>query len=266
MMGAFDLLATPGLFAAFTAGLLSFLSPCVLPLIPVYLSFISGESASALKEGTVKRGLLILRTLYFIAGFTLVFVTMGIVFGGGMRFIGSSASSIITRISGILVIILAFNTMFDFIPFLRTEVRASAHTGKAILLGMAFAAGWTPCIGPILSSILMFAGRDGNIAYSAILLSLYSLGLGIPFLLTGIFFDRSAPVLAWLKRHFLAVRIISGILLLLFGIALLTDSLSNTTQVFLKLGYTLEEAAASGPSWFKPIALFLSKWFTFQGL
>ena len=266
MIGTSTALAVPGLFAAFTAGLLSFLSPCVLPLIPVYLSFISGESASALKTGTVKKGMLILRTLYFIAGFTLVFVLMGIIFGGGMRFIGSSASSIITRVSGILVIILAFNTIFDFIPFLRTEMRAQAHSGKAILLGMAFAAGWTPCIGPILSSILMFAGRDGNIAHSAILLALYSLGLGIPFLLTGIFFDRSAPVLAWLKRHFLAVRIISGILLFLFGLALLTDSLSNTTQIFLKLGYALEESANTGPNWFKPIASFLTKWFTFQGL
>ena len=266
----------PGLFAAFAAGLLSFLSPCVLPLIPVYISFISGESATDLKKGNVKRFPILTRTLFFVGGFTLVFVLLAVIFGGGMRFIGSSASLAITRVAGVIVIILGINTLFDFLPFLRQDSRVQVTNtgsekqmpgaGKAVLLGMAFAAGWSPCIGPILSSILLYAGRGGNIPYAALLLTLYSVGLGIPFVLAGIFFDRMVPVLGWFKRHMVAVRIISGILLLAFGISMLTGSLSGVTVFFLKAGASLEEFSQTGPAWLRPIAAFLAKWFMFQGL
>lgn len=299
--------ATPGVFAALAAGLLSFLSPCVLPLIPVYLSFISGESASALgmtgkkgdstavsgtgdgRSSRSKRGIravLLIRTLFFVAGFTLVFTALAIIFGGGMKFIGSSATVWINRGAGVLVIVLGLNTLFDFIPFLRGEYRISepgavnntAQTGggkasaarfggplKAVLLGMAFAAGWTPCVGPILSSILLFAGQDGNAARAALLLAAYSAGLGIPFILTGLFLDRAAPVLGWFKKHMTAVKIVSGLLLIGFGIALLAGSLSGITVFFLKAGYAMEELAQTGPAWFRPVAGFFSRWFTFQG-
>lgn len=282
--------AAPGILASLAAGLLSFLSPCVLPLIPVYLSFISGESAAALgmsrasgpegkpaRAGGKLRMVLLVRTLFFVAGFTLVFTALAIVFGGGMRFVGSSASLWVNRVAGILVIVLALNTVFDFIPFLRGEYRvAEPGAGgtdtarawnplRAVLLGMAFAAGWTPCVGPILSSILLFAGQEGNIARSAFLLMAYSAGLGIPFILTGLFLDRATPVLSWFKRHMTAVKIVSGILLLGFGIALLAGSLSGITVFFLKAGYAMEELAATGPEWFRPVAGFLARWFTFQG-
>jgi len=271
----------PGLFAAFAAGLLSFLSPCVLPLIPVYLSFISGESAAALKGGTAKRFPLLIRTLLFVGGFSLVFVLLAVVFGGGMRFIGSSASLTITRIAGVLVIILGFNTLFDFIPFLRGDYRI--HTGsasangttaqttsasgfKAVLLGMAFAAGWTPCIGPILSSILLYAGQSGTLLRSTLLLALYSLGLGIPFILTGLFLDRALPVFSAFKRHMTAVKIVSAMLLLGFGLAMLTGGLSGITVFFLKAGYSLQDWSVNSPLFFRPAAAFLARWFTFQGL
>lgn len=290
--------ATPGVFAALAAGLLSFLSPCVLPLIPVYLSFISGESASALgmaggsaaRENRGVRGIraaLLIRTLFFVAGFTLVFTALAIIFGGGMKFIGSSATVWINRGAGLLVIVLGLNTLFDFIPFLRGEYRVkdpgavsgSSETGKtqtftarlggplkAVLLGMAFAAGWTPCVGPILSSILLFAGQDGNAARAALLLAAYSAGLGVPFILTGLFLDRAAPVLGWFKKHMLAVKIVSGLLLIGFGIALLAGSLSGITVFFLKAGYAMEELSQNGPAWFRPIAAFFARWFTFQGV
>jgi cytochrome c-type biogenesis protein len=273
--------------AAFAAGLLSFLSPCVLPLIPMYLSFISGESASVLRDGAARKFPLLVRTLFFVLGFTTVFVLLAVILGGGMRFVGSSAGPIITRVAGILILLLAANTVFDFIPFLRGEIRAHPAQGssrpvgptpsapqagsvqgsvKAILLGMAFAAGWSPCIGPILSSILLFAGQNGNIAQASVLLGLYSTGLGVPFVLVGLFFDRATPVLGFFKRHMTAVRIISGLLLFAFGIAMLTGSLSGVSIFFLKAGYALEEYARTGPFFLRPLAGFLSSWFTFQGL
>lgn len=269
----------PSAALSFAAGLLTFLSPCVLPLIPVYLSFISGESVLAGRDNTKHREPvfvrmhLFVRTLLFTGGFSLVFVVLALLFGGGMRFLGSSASLIITRISGVLVLVLGINLLFNLIPFLAREFRIDV-SGKmdtlgwirAPLFGMAFAAGWTPCIGPILSAILLYAGQSGNALHAAILLAAYSLGLGMPFILAGLFFDRAKPVLDWFKRHATAVRIVSGLLLVFFGIAILSGSLAGITTVFLKAGYALEELAETGPSWIRPAASLLARWLTFQGI
>ncbi len=262
----------PGLFAAFLAGLLSFLSPCVLPLIPVYLSFISGESATSLRSPSSRRFPLFVNSLFFVSGFTLVFVLLAVLFGGGMRFIGSSVSLYITRGAGVLVILLGFNTLFDFVPLLRGDWRAQADTKaspgklKSVLLGIAFAAGWSPCIGPILSSILLYAGNTGNIPHAALLLGLYSAGLGLPFILTSIFFDRAVSVFSFFKRHMKAVRIISGLLLLGFGISMITGTLSGITALFLRAGYGIEEFSDTAPAFFRPILRLIAHWFTFQGL
>jgi len=221
----------PGLFAAFAAGLLSFLSPCVLPLIPVYLSFISGESVEALREGSRRRWLLLGRSATFVAGFTFVFVALALAFGGGMGLVGLGSSRavmrILTRVAGVVVILLALNILFDFIPFLRFERRAAPRLAgkigalRAFLIGMAFAAGWTPCVGPILSSILLYAGNGGSAFRSGLLLAAYSAGLGIPFILSGLFLDRALPLMNLIKRHMLAVRIVSAILLIALAIPLL---------------------------------------------
>lgn len=262
----------PGYIAVFAAGLLSFLSPCVLPLIPIYLSFMSGQSVSSLKGPSIKRFTLFVNSMFFVSGFTIVFVLLAVIFGGGMRFLGSSASLIITRIAGSLVILLGLNTLFDFIPLLRGEMRMSAGKTvipgkvKSVLLGMAFAAGWSPCIGPILSSILLYAGNTGNIAHASILLALYSMGLGIPFILVGIFFDRAQPLLLFFKRHMKAVKIVSGILLVAFGFSIITGSLANITTFFLKAGYSLGEYAEMAPALLRPVARVISGWLTFQGL
>lgn len=263
----------PSVALSFGAGLLTFLSPCVLPLIPVYLSFISGESVLAAGDSHKSRTRLLVRTLLFVGGFTLVFVLLALLFGGGMRFLGSSASLIITRISGLLVLVLGINLLFNLLPFLAREFRMDT-AGKldtlgwirAPLFGMAFAAGWTPCIGPILSSLLLYAGQSGNLLHAALLLAAYSLGLGVPFILAGLFFDRAKPVLNWFKRHATAVRIVSGLLLILFGLAILSGSLTGITTVFLKAGYALEELVDTGPSWIRPVAAFLARWLTFQGI
>lgn len=220
----------PGLFAALAAGLLSFLSPCVLPLIPVYLSFISGESVEALR-GARRRWVLLGRSATFVAGFTVVFVALALAFGGGMGLVGMGSSRAVmralTRVAGVVVILLAINILFDFIPFLRFERRASPRASerigalRAFLIGMAFAAGWTPCVGPILSSILLYAGNGGSAFRAAMLLAAYSAGLGIPFILSGLFLDRALPLLNLLKRHVRAIKIVSAVLLIALAIPLL---------------------------------------------
>lgn len=219
---------TPGLLAAFAAGLLSFLSPCVLPLVPVYLSFISGESVAAIKSGGTRKWTLLARSGLFVAGFSAVFTALSIVVvGGGMLALGAGYAAIVSRIAGIAVVILALNMLFDFIPFLRIERRADPKLGgkiggaRAFLIGMAFAVGWTPCVGPILSSILLYAGNGGNGFRAALLLVAYSGGLGVPFILSGLFLDRAMPVMAFVKRHMRAVQIASAVLLIAFAVPLL---------------------------------------------
>ncbi|MGP1431086.1 MAG: cytochrome c biogenesis protein CcdA [Treponema sp.] len=260
----------PGLAGAFLAGLLSFLSPCVLPLIPVYLSFISGESLSQIRDGSSGRFRLFLRSLSFVLGFTVVFVVLAILFGTGARFIGSSIPRNIMRGAGIVVILLGLNMLFDFIPFLRTELKAqapnnAAGASKAFLFGMLFAAGWSPCIGPILSSILLFAAQSGNVARAAFLLGAYSLGLGIPFLLTGLFFDKTEPLLRWFKQHARGVKITAGILIIFFGVLMLTAGLTSITTFFIKIGYMLEDYAQTGTPPFSTIAGIIARWLLFQG-
>lgn len=243
----------PGLFASFAAGLLSFASPCVLPLIPVYLSFISGESAEIYSRGETRNAThgasrrfpLFLRTVFFVFGFMLVFALLAVVFSGGMSLAGIGAKRLVGRVAGALVIVLAFNTWFDFIPFLRQESRpgmekfsrgdtkrdSSPRSGSAlsllrpVLLGMAFAAGWTPCIGPILSGIVMYAAQAENAARAALLLAVYAAGLGVPFLLAALFLDRLLPLFGVLKRHAVLVKAVSAILLLVLGLAMITDGL-----------------------------------------
>ena len=263
--------ALPGLLGAFFAGLLSFLSPCVLPLIPVYLSFISGESLTEIREGTGGRFRLFLRSLSFVLGFTVVFVLLAIVFGNGARFIGSALPRTIMRGAGVVVVILGLNMLFDFIPFLRGEIKATlparaAGFSRAFLFGMLFAAGWSPCIGPILSSILLFAAQSGNGVKAAFLLGAYSLGLGIPFLLAGLFFDKAEPLLNWFKRHARAVRIIAGLLIIFFGILMITAGLSSITAFFARIGFALEEYAQTGTSPLNRIAGTIARWLQFQGI
>jgi cytochrome c biogenesis protein CcdA len=189
------------LVLAFVAGLLSFLSPCVLPLIPSYLSFVSGVSFKDLGEAGAVRWMILSRTVFFVAGFTIVFVALGILFSGP-ALLFSNASRWINFGAGLVVVLLGINIAFDLVGALNVERRF--HTTRrptgylgAILVGMAFGAGWSPCIGPILASILFLAGTQGEAGRAAILLLVYSLGLGLPFLVTGAAFTR---VSAYLQR------------------------------------------------------------------
>lgn len=263
-----------GVVVAFFAGLLSFLSPCVLPLIPIYLSFISGESAADLKAGTARKGAIIVRALLFSAGFTAIFVLLAILSKGGMSFVGSGAKETVVKIAAGIIIILAFNTLFDFLPFLRVELRAG-NAGKrtpmrgglgAILYGMAFAAGWTPCIGPILSSLLLFAGSGDGVSRAAILLTVYSAGFAVPFILAAAFLDRALPVMGWFKRHTGAIRVATAAILLLFAVLLLTGGLSSLSSLTFRAAYEIETAMETLPPWIKPMAKILARWLSFQGI
>ena len=242
----------PGFFSAALAGALSFLSPCVLPLIPAYLSFVSGAAAAELSAKR-NRGRVLLRSLAFSAGFTLAFTVLGIAFSGGAMFIGGSgASSYIGLVGGFVVALLGLNMLFDFIGILGRDTRLIGRfSGKkikgvagAFLLGLAFAAGWSPCIGPILASILLYASREGSVARASALLLSYSLGFAIPFLAAGFFFDRAKPILAFFARHSRGVRLVSGIVLVVFGIVMAAGSLGSISGLASRLGYGVEEFAA----------------------
>jgi cytochrome c-type biogenesis protein len=225
-------------FAAFFAGLVSFLSPCILPLIPAYLSFVSGVSLDEMREkegpSGVTRGVL-LNALLFVTGFSFVFVSLGATATFlGQFFIGKIGFLKIA--GGVLVILFGLHTLHIFrIGFLDQEKRVHHRTKPlgllgSFLVGVAFALGWTPCIGPILAGVLMVAGTKDTMAHGIFLLAVYSAGLGIPFLLAAVGMERFLSVSTVLKKKFRAVEITSGLLLIGVGLLILTDEMTLITQ------------------------------------
>lgn len=240
-----------GFLAAGGAGLLSFLSPCVLPLIPAYLSLVSGYGLSDIRSGTA-RNLVLKRTLAFVAGFAIVFTALGLLFSGASMLLGGLSRKI-TFFAGILVIILGVNLIFDFIKALDLEARfhsAKAPRGYAgaFFLGVAFAAGWSPCVGPILASILLFAAQGGDSLRATLLLLAYSAGLALPFLAAGLFFDRLTPLMAWFKRHARAVRIATGTLLVALGAFMAFGRLSYVAAFGARASEAIRTAIEVSPS------------------
>jgi len=240
-----------GILVAFLAGLLSFLSPCVLPLIPSYLSLVGGVSFQDLKTQGASRLRVFTRTLFFILGFTLIFVGLGILFSGTAGFI-SGASRIIDIAAGSLIIVLGLNFTFDFWKLLNMEKRFHLHRAPAgaagsLLLGMAFGAGWTPCVGPILASILFLAGTSGRILQGSLLLAVYSAGLGVPFLLAGLFFSLFLRQAERLKPHLNKIRIASGLFLIAIGLLVLLGRLQRLNIALFVLASRLEAWRNSAP-------------------
>lgn len=243
----------PDLIAAFAAGLVSFVSPCVLPLLPAYLSLLSGLTVKEL-SGTQRKARLLGTSLTFSAGFTLAFTILGIVFAGGMSFVGGGASRVFGEIAGAVIVVLGLNILFDFIKILGSDARLiQKFSGKgrgqvnAFLMGLAFAAGWSPCIGPILASILLMAARNANVGGAALLLVAYSAGFAIPFIASALFFEKLSPLLRFLKKHGNGVRIVSGILLIGFGAAMLFGSVSKISAVAAQTGAALLRLEAASP-------------------
>lgn len=210
-------------FAAFGAGLLSFLSPCVLPLIPGYLSFMTGMTASELSADKRSVGRVLVPALLFVAGFTLVFVA----FGASASVLGALLvryRDVAEKVAGIALV--AFGVLMLGIikvPWLYGEARfemnraRSFGRGAAVVMGMAFAAGWTPCVGPMLGSILALAGATGSVGQGVLLLFAYSLGLGVPFVAVALLFGRLTGVLRWMNRHALVLNRVAGALMVVLG-------------------------------------------------
>jgi len=206
----------------FVEGFLAFISPCVLPLVPVYLIYLAG------KKGQEDRKTLIVNTLCFILGFTIVFVTMGATASG----VGSLLAShrlLVQQISGIIIIIFGLYYMGILkIGFLNKDRRFSAKLDNlsalsSVVFGMAFSLGWTPCIGPFLGAALMKAANQDTIIQGMLLLLIFSLGLGIPFFLAAVAMEKLKSVFDFMKRHLKTITFVAGILLIVIGAAFLFD-------------------------------------------
>jgi cytochrome c-type biogenesis protein len=235
-----------GFAVAFSAGVLSFLSPCVLPLLPSYVSFITGLSfeslttASAEERARTKR-LILANSIVFIAGFSSVFISLGA--SSSMLGVWLDEYRDVIRVAGgVLVIIFGlFISGLLRLKFLMRErkVRLSARPlgyAGAFLVGMSFAAGWTPCIGPILGSILLYTASKGSALYGFKLLSMYSLGLAVPFLVSAMAINSFLLYSRWLKKYMPAVMFVSGMLLVAFGIVLLTNNMRVLSSLIPDLG------------------------------
>ncbi|MFC2161786.1 cytochrome c biogenesis CcdA family protein [Acidobacteriota bacterium] len=224
---------------AFTAGLISFLSPCILPMIPSYLAFITGISLEELSQDqNLKkvRKSVITNSLLFILGFSILFIAMG----ASATFIGKFLAKNIRWleiIGGSFVVILGLHFAGLFkIKFLEREKKI--HLDKkplgavgTVLVGMAFGAGWTPCVGPILGSILTMAAATQDVTKGIILLVSYSIGLGIPFLLTGLLIHKFFEYFKTIRKYFRVITLVGGILLVIIGLLLITGYFTTISSL-----------------------------------
>ena len=227
---------------AFTAGILSFASPCVLPLIPSYLTYITGLSFSQLDDehpAAKVRLTVLMHTLFFILGFSTVFILLGAIAG-----IASSSIQVylregldwVEKVGGFLIFLFGVHLtgLFHFGALLgekrvHLQEKPSGFAGT-FLVGVAFAAGWTPCIGPILASILVMAASSGQVAEGVGLLSVYSLGLGVPFILSGLLFHQFLSAFKRFRKHIRLIEIGTGVMLMVVGIMLMFNLLGQITM------------------------------------
>ena len=234
---------TPSFALAFLAGLLSFLSPCVLPLIPSYVGFLTGLT---LEELEVRRGTALAHALWFVAGFSLIFIALGATASAlGALLLRSQVW--IGRIGGVVVILFGLYLLGVLRPGILMRERKVQLARKPIgylgsaFVGVTFGAAWTPCIGPILGAILTLAAEQGSVGHGAVLLTAYSAGLALPFVLTALaldrflaWFQRFRPYLAWVERIAGGLLILLGVLLLTDRFTLLASWLQGLTPQFLK--------------------------------
>jgi cytochrome c-type biogenesis protein len=229
------------MIAAFLAGLLSFLTPCVLPLVPGYVSLISGASVEELKSKDRKLlSTVLLHSVMFILGFTLVFVTLGAL-ATGLGQLAHEYKKYLTWIGGVVIIIFGLHLTGIFkIKAFYADKRFHSMLGDgkspigAFLVGFAFAFGWTPCIGPVLGGILGLAANEDTVARGVILLFVYSLGLAVPFLLTSLLMDRFLTFYGKFRRYLGTVEVVSGVLLIGIGGLILAG---HFTWLSTKLGF-----------------------------
>lgn len=222
------------LLVAFGAGLLSFLSPCVLPLVPAYIGHLAGSSSVSAPES--RRISTLFHSAAFVLGFSLVFVG----FWASIGLIGyvlPGYADIFRQVGGVALIVLGLHQMGVFqLTFLYREFRLEPRLNSAatpltsLLVGVAFAAGWTPCVGPVLAGIIGLASMSDTVAQGSYLLVAYSLGLGVPFLITGLALAQASALLSKVKRHLNVVSVVSGVLLVAIGVMMLSDTFKLLPQ------------------------------------
>lgn len=219
-----------GVLAALAAGVISFLSPCVLPLVPGYLSAVSGVKPSELEEASMRR--VLVPALLFVASFSAIFIALGL----GATKLGSTLNDnreLLERVSAVVIITLGlFFLATPFIARIGREWRIDslmerAGHGGPLVVGAAFAIAWTPCVGPTLGAILTAASLSDSAAHGAYLLSWYSAGLAIPFLLTAVAFNRMTTLFAVVKRHYAAIVATGGAILIVMGVLIWTGELTQ---------------------------------------
>lgn len=231
--------------AAFLAGVLSFLSPCILPLIPGYICFLSGLSLKELQESSERKKIIkkaVFSSIFFVTGFSVVFVSLGASASLAGKFL-SSHLKVFSRISGILVMILGLHLLGVFkISWLNVDkrLRIEHHIGGlfgAFLVGLAFAFGWTPCFGPILVGILTLAATQKTLFKGVVLLAVYSLGLGIPFIITGFSIGLFMRFFKAYQRFIRTGEIIAGLVLIIVGLFIFTNSLTTLIEFVPRFFY-----------------------------
>lgn len=232
------------LLAAFSAGLLSFVSPCVLPLVPSYISYITGLSVEQLTDVSERakfKKAIVLNSLLFIAGFSAVFIA----FGASASLLGQvlvTYQDTIRRIGGVLIVIFGLYLLGVLnLNFLKMEHRYQFRNRPAgylgsFFIGVAFAAGWTPCVGPVLGSILLYAGTTDSLIDGVVLLTSYSLGLGLPLFLTALGVDRFLAYFKEVRAYLWGVSTVSGVLLVVVGVMIYANSLTMVTSFLERYG------------------------------
>ncbi|SEM01899.1 cytochrome c-type biogenesis protein [Roseovarius tolerans] len=226
-----DAALLPAMLVALVAGIISFLSPCVLPIVPPYLAYISGVSLNDLTESGSQRARAVVPALFFVLGLSTVFLFLG--------FTASAIGTVFLQYQGYFntvagILVMAFGAHFVGVyrfKFLDREARLDAgdrggSSFGAYILGLAFAFGWTPCIGPQLGAILSLAASEANVARGTSLLAVYAIGLGVPFILVAAFLPRLQWLMGWMKRHMEQIERVMGLLLWTIGLLMLTGGFS----------------------------------------
>lgn len=217
-------------FIAFLEGIVTFVSPCLLPMLPIYISYFMGENEENSKQKTIKNA------LGFIAGFTFVFLILG-AFAGTVGYLLIEYKHIVNLITGLIIILFGLNFVgLVRIPFLNKTKESKANTtnlnfATSFLFGSIFSISWTPCVGAFLGSALMLASTKNSMWEGILMLLLYSIGLGIPFLLSAILMDRLKNAFDFIKKHYRIINLVSGLFLIIIGIAMMTGTFGYFLQL-----------------------------------
>jgi cytochrome c-type biogenesis protein len=218
--------------AAFAVGFISFISPCVLPLVPGYLSAVSGVSIADMRSGEHKLSAILWPAAIFCLSFTIMFVALGMTatsIGSTLR----DSKQTLDRAAGIVILAMGvFFLLTPFVPRLNREWRPDALISRAgaggpVIAGLAFAVAWTPCVGPTLASILAAASTSATVGHGGVLLAFYSAGLAVPFLLTAVAFDRATTAFRWIRTRYMLVTAVSGAVLVVMGVLMLTGEMTR---------------------------------------